>query len=241
MRSKKATPTTEVNFAIPSNAYLNMNISDMEGEVWLPMYGREKTYHVSTLGRIKKILKTHGGVKVKKFSDRESIIIEQVLGKDGNIRFYIGQEPFLVSEIVAKTYSVVKNSLNLKEIGHINGIKTDNSPNNLEYCETNSDAIIAPYVLCDWKRIPSYVASNVTVVKVSKFAERLSVYPSIKAASEKENISEDSLLLFLRNKDFDTKHGCYWMHLINYFRNSRFANQARLITKHQKANHPWLI
>lgn len=214
---------------LPQQLYLNNNTEDLDGELWLPVFGQERFYSVSNLGRI-----------AKANSNSDVRIIPQILNKsDGLPRFKINKEWYFTHEIVAIAHAI-PNPHGLKEIGHVNGVKTDNRPDNLEYVEINSDNIISPYVLCDFTRIPSASASSSPIVKVNKDGSRLSAYLSVKSAADRENKTTDKIFSLLKS-DHTKNVEVSWMKLREYFNTPKFKAQANYITTHQKIKHPFML
>ena len=225
MRSKKK--NEEIDLSLVQNAYLNYSIEDLANETWLKMKGQEQ-YFISNIGRVKKIS-----------LERESKIIEQILTKGSDIpKFMINRDWYNTCEVVANTYKT-PNPLGLKAVGHINGVKTDNRPENLEYCEINSDDIISPYVLCDWNKLLGASASRIPVAKLTPYGTRIAAYLSIDEASRECGLTHQEIIKIVKERKMDK--GFYWINLQHYMHLSNFVKQARIITEKQKKNHPWLL
>ena len=116
------------------NINQNLDIKDLEREIWKPIKEYEKLYEVSNLGRIKSlehfvIGKKHSlrkiGNKIRKLSSDKRGYPSITLIK--NNKYHKER----VHRVVAKTF--IPNYKNLREVNHKNGIKTDNKIENLEW------------------------------------------------------------------------------------------------------------
>lgn len=224
MATRKGLPKN-IDLSLPSNACFNTDIEDMQGETWLPMYGSDFPkeqrlpkkkrvgilYAVSNYGRIKRISKV--GEK----------IMPQTLTQQNVPRFAISEVEYFTNKIVAKTFEI-PNALNLPELGHINGIPWDNRPENLEYCEINSDSIIFPYTTCNFKLLPTN-ANYSPICKVSDNGVRLAAYENAKTVGD------------IRGK----KDGYSWIPLREYIRMPRFREQAAFVINENNRKHPWIL
>lgn len=109
-------------------------------EIWKDIQGYKGLYQVSNLGLIKSLKKTvshwRGGTSVlkektiKPYKLKTGYLIVQ-LYKNGN------DKRFLVHRIVAKEF--IPNPKNKEQVNHLNGVKTDNRLENLEWCSRSEN------------------------------------------------------------------------------------------------------
>ena len=107
-------------------------------------------YEVSNLGRIKAIERKYWNHKNKSFSIKKEVIkkistnntkgyCRVILSKDGKNKTYA------VHRLVAQAF--IENKLNKSQVNHINGIKTDNRVENLEWVTASENVIHSINVL----------------------------------------------------------------------------------------------
>lgn len=111
-------------------------------EEWKPINGYEGLYEVSNFGRIKSLI-FHNGK-----NDR---ILKQRINKYGyaQVGLYHNKEKqpktFTVHRIVASNF--ITNPNNYNQVNHIDGNKTNNNVNNLQWCNSKINNRHRVYVL----------------------------------------------------------------------------------------------
>jgi hypothetical protein len=170
----------------------------LENEIWKEIdlnklfsqnYNLDKKYFVSNLGRFKNSFGT--------------IMDNYKVNDYGYIRVYIYNKTFLLHRLVALTF--LENPNNKEQVNHKDGIKTNNSVNNLEWV-SNTENQIHKYQIG--------LGNNLTR-KIKQFdlnGNYIKEYQSIALAAKEMNISSSTIRGVLNNKR-KTAAGFVWKYL----------------------------
>ena len=117
---------------------LKQNWIDIKGEIWVDVVGYEGRYQVSNFSRVRAIFK---GMRLKKTPVNKQLGyrylgLTDTEGKERTHYLHI---------IVAKAF--LENPNNYEVVNHKNGIKSDSSLDNLEWCNLKQNVAHAMYVI----------------------------------------------------------------------------------------------
>ena len=170
-------------------------MNNYENEIWKDIKGYEGLYQVSNLGRVKRIVGK--GCKQERFlkpSKNNGGYLKVSLSKNGEIK-----KPYL-HRLVMETYCPVEDMENL-QVNHKSEIKTDNSLNNLEWCDAKYNA--------------NYGTRNERVAAAKSKAVRClddkKLYPSMKEAERQTGINYHGISNCCQGKQKTAggKHWCF--------------------------------
>jgi len=114
-------------------------IEEIPGEIWARMEYFEHPYYVSSGGRIKSVRRRSTIIRVARLDKKTGYYYMWLKGSHCN----------LVHRLVAKAF--IPNPENKPCVNHINGVKTDNRVENLEWCtySENSHHAVRMGLTCD--------------------------------------------------------------------------------------------
>ncbi len=147
-------------------------------EIWEPVKGYEGYYEVSLNGIVKGIDRII--VSKKGLTRRKGHTLKTKVNNYGYIQVNLSKEgkttTTFIHILLAKAF--IPNPLNKSEVNHINGIKTDNRIENLEWV-THSENMLHAYKMGLLKQIGKHVIDNCNGVEYSsiKEASKFSLIP----------------------------------------------------------------
>ena len=114
------------NYRVKKRLENNETIKPLENEIFKDISGYEGLYIVSNLGRVVSLEKNNAYKEYLKSFELSKGYPRLTLNKNGKGKH------FFIHRLVAKAF--IPNPENKPQINHINGIKTDYSIDNLEWC-----------------------------------------------------------------------------------------------------------
>lgn len=115
-------------------------------EIWKWIYGYENMYQVSNFGRVRSVDRyVYCEVSPNKLQHIYGKVLKQGTNHKGYPIVYLSkdgkQKTITVHRLVALTF--IENPLNLPQVNHIDGDKTNNQVDNLEWCNNSYNQIHA--------------------------------------------------------------------------------------------------
>lgn len=187
----------------------------MQNEVWIPIKDFETYYEVSDMGRVRsleRIIKRKDGFDYH-INKNE---ITGAIDKKGYLRVCLSKFNKNITlkrhRLVAQAF--IANPENKPQVNHINGIKSDNRVENLEWC-TNSENQIHSYRKLNRKNILigkirncSLLPKNVIQCSLDGFV--VNIFDSIKGASIKTGVIRKRIEMCLKGKKYSSD-GYLWL------------------------------
>lgn len=179
------------------------DLNDLPGEIWKPMVGFESIFHISNMGRVKRLKRFSISNRFNKKNNKpykqtlinmDEIIIIGTFNKkkyvcqkisyniDLDVNSKRKTKNILFHREVAKAF--IPNPKNLPQVNHINGINHDNRVENLEWCDNEYNQYHRYVILGRDK--PIINTNKKRIIKVYKLDELGNVicsYPSITEAA----------------------------------------------------------
>lgn len=108
--------------------YKNLDLENIEGEIWLPIEGYDGLYQVSSYGRVKSLRGRYGNPreKILRQGKLKNGYLQVALCKEGKLKHY------LVHRLVATAF--IQNPNGYRCVNHKDECKTNNCADNLEWC-----------------------------------------------------------------------------------------------------------
>lgn len=192
----------------------NFQIESLPNEEWRDVVGYEGLYQVSNMGRVKSlprlILFCDGR---RRFYNERIVKSQKVSTGYRNVSLYRNAvvEKIYVHRLVANAF--LQNNNKYTDVNHLDGCKTNNKAENLEWCNRSRNIKHA----YENKLRESYTYNAIqsiskTVLQFTPYGEFVAEYPSTMEASRITKYNQSQIATYCRgeNKRFLTYKGYIW-------------------------------
>lgn len=169
--------------------YRNLNLEDLQGEIWKDVDGYVGLYKVSNFGRIKSICLNRFDKNGKKYN-KKPIIMKQSFTSTGYLMVNLKKKFFKVHRLVAIAF--LENTENKKHINHKDCNPLNNNVENLEWVTPKENVIHA---------LENYRRKNVAYFTVEEKENICNLYKSgktMKDLAKQFNCKKTSICRILR-------------------------------------------
>lgn len=175
-------------------------------EIWKDIDGYEGLYQISDLGKIKSLQRWKPNHNQTGFTGTFKLLEEKILKPKVDRKGYLFVElhkngkskHYKVHRLVAKAF--IPNPDNKPQVNHINGNKTDNKKENLEYCTNYENQKHAWLIGLQKPRISEKNPKAKKVIQYDLQGNFIKEWNSMMDIERKMNISHTSVSLCCRNK-----------------------------------------
>lgn len=175
-------------------------------EIWKPVVGFEVTHMISNLGNVRVLAREHIN-SIGRIHRRSEKLITKFTSHWGYSHVYLcvggnKKQKKFVHRLVAEAF--IQNPDNKPQVNHINGVKTDNRLENLEWCTQSENQRHA--IRTGLKRV--FAGENNHCAKLTMDQVReirgayVKKYGVITALARKYNVSDTAIYYVIQNKTY---------------------------------------
>lgn len=181
-------------------------MESLENEIWKDVEVYEGIYQVSNIGRVKSMSRYIPYKIEGMYAYRNGRILINAVSSAGYHRVFLKKpgkcKPMSVHRLVA--FAFIPNYGNKPFVNHINGIKSDNRVENLEWCTASENNIHAFKIgLCSQKGDKNAYSklSSTDVISIRKMKKDNPEY-TYKYISTFFNVGEDQISVIIKRKQW---------------------------------------